>query len=211
MRRPEPCSLLLSVSVLALVSLAHAGNADIVSAARRQVGVTVHYDPAYRKLAYPGGDLPADRGVCTDVIVRALRAARALDLQQQVHEDMAAHWGAYSHQRRWGLSQPDANIDHRRVPNLMTWFKRAGYARPLTRAGADYLPGDIVAWDLGRGVLHIGVVSDRDSVVGVPLVIHNIGAGAREEDILFRFTIIGHYRLRPPGNGASAGAAVAGD
>jgi uncharacterized protein YijF (DUF1287 family) len=133
--------------------------------------------------------------VCTDVIVRALRVARAIDLQQQVHEDIKAHWDAYSHQRRWGLARPDPNIDHRRVPNLMAFFRRAGYATPLTSAAADYLPGDIVAWDLGRGILHIGVVTDRKSVAGAPLAVHNIGSGAREEDILFRFTVIGHYRL----------------
>ena len=129
------------------------------------------------------------------MIVRTLRAARAIDLQRQVHEDVRAHWDAYPHQRRWGLTRPDPNIDHRRVPNLMTYFRRAGYARPLTSAGADYLPGDIVAWDLGRGTLHIGVVTDRKSAEGTPLAVHNIGSGAREEDILFRFTVIGHYRL----------------
>jgi uncharacterized protein YijF (DUF1287 family) len=174
---------------------ARADNQDIVAAARRQVGVTLHYDPAYRQLPYPGGDVPADRGVCTDVIVRALRTARAIDLQRRVHEDIEAHWDSYPNQRRWGLSKPDPNIDHRRVPNLMTFFKRAGFALPLSRAAADYLPGDIVAWDLGRGILHIGIVADLGSAAGTPLVVHNIGSGAREEDILFRFTVIGHYRL----------------
>jgi uncharacterized protein len=180
----------------------HAGNEDIAAAARSQVGVTLHYDPAYRNLAYPLGDVSADRGVCTDVIVRALRTARAIDLQRQVHEDVKAHWSAYPHQRRWGLSKPDPNIDHRRVPNLMTFFDRAGYTVPLTRVAADYLPGDVVAWDLGRGILHIGIVSDKLSAGGTPLVVHNIGAGAREEDILFRFTAIGHYRLPPPAGGS---------
>jgi uncharacterized protein YijF (DUF1287 family) len=133
--------------------------------------------------------------VCTDVVVRALRSARGLDLQRLVHEDMRAHWDAYPHQRRWRLGRPDSNIDHRRVPNLMVYFQRAGYALAPTRAGRDYLPGDIVAWDLGKGILHIGIVSDLMSVTGAPLVVHNIGAGAREEDVLFRFTIIGHYRI----------------
>ncbi len=174
---------------------ARAGNEDIVAAARQQVGVTVRYDPAYRSLAYPGGDVPADRGVCTDVIVRALRTARAIDLQRRVHEDIKANWDAYPHQRRWRLSKPDSNIDHRRVPNLMVYLKRAGYIAPPARAAADYLPGDIVAWDLGRGILHIGIVSDLTSVAGTPLIVHNIGSGAREEDLLFRYTIIGHYRL----------------
>jgi uncharacterized protein YijF (DUF1287 family) len=191
-----------------LPALALAHNPDIVIAARKQVGVTLRYDPAYRSLRYPGGDVPADRGVCTDVIVRALRTARSIDLQQQVHEDMTAYWDAYPHSRKWRLSKPDANIDHRRVPNLMTFFKREGLARPLTSNAANYLPGDIVAWDLGAGILHIGIVSDRDSN-GTPLVIHNIGAGAREEDILFRFTIIGHYRLKALADGAGVATTMA--
>jgi uncharacterized protein YijF (DUF1287 family) len=175
-----------------------AGSADIVDAARSQVGTTVYYDPGYRKLGFPGGDVPADRGVCTDVVVRALRKARAIDLQQRVNEDMKENWDSYPHQARWQQSKPDPNIDHRRVPNLMTYFHRAGQSLPLTRRAVDYLPGDIVAWDLGRGILHIGIVSDTRSGTGTPLVVHNIGAGAREEDILFRYTVIGHYRLPPP-------------
>ena len=187
--------LLATCAVFGFSAFAFAGNQDIAAAARAQVGVTVYYDPAYRKLAYPGGDVPIDRGVCTDVIVRALRSARAIDLQRKVHEDLDAHWDAYPHQRHWGLSKPDASIDHRRVPNLMTYFRRAGYAVPMSGAAADYLPGDIVAWDLGRGILHIGIVAGGASVAGTPLVVHNIGAGVREEDILFRYTIIAHYRL----------------
>jgi uncharacterized protein len=185
----------VACAILGFGAIARAGNQDIVAAARGQIGVTVHYDPAYRRLAYPNGDVSADRGVCTDVVVRALRTARAVDLQRQVHEDLVVHWDSYPHQRRWGLSKPDPNIDHRRVPNLMTFFERAGYAVPRTRAAADYLPGDIVAWDLGRGVLHIGIVAELESAAGTPLVVHNIGAGTREEDILFRYTIIGHYRM----------------
>jgi len=186
------------MAAFCLLPPAFAGNLDIVAGARKQVGVTVIYDPAYRALAYPGGDVPADRGVCTDVIVRALRSARAIDLQQRVHADLAAHWSDYPRAPNRRLARADANIDHRRVPNLMTYFKRAGYAVPISRAASDYLPGDIVAWDLGRGILHVGIVSDRDSAMRVPLVIHNIGAGVREEDILFRFSIIGHYRPPAP-------------
>ncbi len=191
--------------MLWLVAHAQAGNAhnpDIAAAARQQLDVTVHYDPTYRRLAYPGGDVPVDRGVCTDVIVRALRVARAIDLQKQVHEDIAAHFGAYPLKRRWGASKPDPNIDHRRVPNLMRYFERAGYAIAASGNAADYLPGDIVAWDLGRGILHIGIVSDRVAATRAPFIVHNIGAGAREEDILFRYTIVGHYRLPMPGSGA---------
>jgi uncharacterized protein len=117
------------------------------------------------------------------------------DLQRQVHEDIKADWDAYPHQRRWGRARADPNIDHRRVPNLIAFFRRPGYATPLTSAAGGYLPGDIVAWDLDRGILRIGAVTDRKSVAGAPLAVHNIDSGAREEDILFRFTVIGHYRL----------------
>ena len=185
----------LAAFLAASAGPAAARNSDIVDAARKQIGVTLRYDPAYQSLKYPGGDVPAERGVCTDVVVRALRSARGQDLQKLVHEDMKAHWDAYPHPWRWRLSKPDANIDHRRVPNLMTYFTRAGYELKPAREGTGYLPGDIVAWDLGRGVLHIGVISDQASSAGIPLVVHNIGSGAREEDILFRFTIIGQYRL----------------
>lgn len=187
--------LCLTVLLALLPVLSAAGNADIVAAAQAQVGVTRRYDPSYQILKYPGGDVALDRGVCTDVVVRALRSARRLDLQQLLHEDIRAHWDAYPHQRRWRLTRPDPNIDHRRVPNLMVYFQRAGFALKPGRDAASYLPGDIVAWDLGRGILHIGIVSDLESAAGVPLIVHNIGAGAREEDILFRYTIIGQYRL----------------
>jgi uncharacterized protein YijF (DUF1287 family) len=175
-----------------------AGNADISTAAQAQIGVTVRYDPAYRKLRYPGGDVAPEVGVCTDVVVRALRHSRGLDLQRLVHEDLTKNWDAYPHPGRWRLDKPDPNIDHRRVPNLMKYFERAGYARRPTHVAGHYLPGDIVAWDLGRGVLHIGIVGDLKTASGTPLIIHNIGAGTREEDIPFRYTIIGHYRLSPP-------------
>ncbi len=188
--------LLLAASIPAL---ARAGNDDIVAAARAQVGITLRYDPSYQRLRYPGGDVPPERGVCTDVVVRSLRRARNLDLQKLVHEDMKAHWDEYPHPWRWRLGKPDPNIDHRRVPNLMIWFSRAGFAVKPTRAAAGYLPGDIVAWDLGRGILHIGVISDGKAADGTPLVVHNIGAGTQEEDVLFRFTISGQYRLPAPG------------
>ena len=164
----------------------------LVTAAREQVGVTLSYDPAYRRLSYPGGDVPLSTGVCTDVLIRALRQ-QGLDLQEAVHRDMRAHFNLYP--GHWGLSRPDSNIDHRRVPNLMTWFKRQGWALPLSQDAGAYRPGDIVTWDLGRGLTHIGIVSDRRAGNGVPLVLHNIGRGTREEDILFGFKITGHYRF----------------
>jgi uncharacterized protein YijF (DUF1287 family) len=186
---------ILAATLLLFAGAAAADSRDLVRAARQQIGVTVIYDGSYHVLDYPGGDVPMERGVCTDVIVRALRAARSLDLQQLVHEDMSAHFEAYRRHQERDSRAPDASIDHRRVPNLMTWFTRAGYASPVSSHAPDYLPGDVVAWNLGGNILHIGIVSDRRAVNGVPLVIHNIGAGTREEDILFRFAIIGHYRL----------------
>ena len=189
--------LLTLVFLAALAGPVTADNLDLVTAARQQVGVTLRYDPSYQRLGYPGGDVPEQRGVCTDVVVRALRVARGRDLQKLVHEDIRANWDEYPHPWRWKLAKPDPNIDHRRVPNLMTYFRRVGYSVKPARVAAGYLPGDIVAWDLGRGVLHIGVISDQKSVTGAPLVLHNIGAGVREEDILFRYTIIGQYRLPP--------------
>jgi len=155
--------------------------------------VTRTYDPAYVELPYPGGDVPLDRGVCTDVVVRALRT-QGLDLQQAMHEDMRAHFAEYPQQ--WGLTGPNANIDHRRVPNQMHWFQRQGWSRPASTQAADYAAGDIVAWKLNSGPLHIGIVSDRKAAGGTPLVIHNIGNGTQEDDLLFQHAIIGHYRPR---------------
>lgn len=167
--------------------------AKLVTAARSQVGVTVSYDPSYRKLDYPGGDVALKTGVCSDVIIRALRA-QGVDLQQEVHEDMQRHFEAYP--RNWGLTKPDRNIDHRRVPNLMMYFRRQGRALPVTDKAENFAAGDIVAWDLGKGVTHVGIVSDRQGANGTPLIIHNIGRGTQEEDILFEYRIIGHFRLK---------------
>ncbi len=164
-----------------------------MASAKRQIGVTVSYDPAYRELTYPGGDVPMHTGVCSDVIVRALRE-QGIDLQKEVHEDMKRDFAAYP--QKWGLKKPDSNIDHRRVPNLMTYFRRKGYSQSRSEKPSDFDPGDIIAWDLGGGVTHIGIVSDRRSAKGVPLVVHNIGRGTQEEDILFGFRIIGHFRLK---------------
>lgn len=195
--RALPRAVLLCLCLcLALPAWAQAIQAQqLVSAARQQVGVTLGYDPVYRQLAYPGGDVPLATGVCTDVLIRALRA-QGLDLQQAVHEDMRAHFSAYP--QSWGLKRPDRNIDHRRVPNLMTWLRRQGLAQPISQQATDYHPGDIVTWDLGRGLSHIGLVSDRRTAQGVPLILHNIGRGAQEEDILFAFTVTGHYRFARP-------------
>ncbi|MEW6757848.1 MAG: DUF1287 domain-containing protein [Acidobacteriota bacterium] len=164
----------------------------VLSAARSQVGVTTIYDGSYRVLAYPGGDLPAERGVCTDVLIRAFRAAGA-DLQRLVHEDMARAFSAYPN--LWGLAGPDPNIDHRRVPNLAAFFRRQGASVPVTDRPSDYLPGDVVTWRLPSGLPHIGLVSNaRAPGTDRPLVIHNIGQGTREEDVLFAYVLTGHFR-----------------
>lgn len=150
------------------------------------------YDPAYVKLAYPGGDVADDRGVCTDTVIRAFRHA-GVDLQVEVHEDMRDHFGAYP--KMWGLTKPDRNIDHRRVPNLETLFRRKGGARTISKVASDYQAGDIVSWRLtGNGLPHIGVVTRR-SQGGQPLIAHNIGAGTREEPCLFDWPINGWFRF----------------
>ena len=167
----------------------------IVKAARRQVGLTTIYDPAYVVLRYPGGDLPIERGVCSDVVIRALREALKMDLQKLVHEDMSRAFSRYP--RRWGLRRPDRNIDHRRVLNLQTYFERKGYSLGVSREVRDYRPGDIVTCTIGGNLPHIMIVSDSKTRAGAPLVIHNIGRGAMEEDCLFDFPITGHYRVGP--------------
>jgi uncharacterized protein len=163
----------------------------LLQSAYAQVGQTVRYDPAYERIAFPGGDVPLERGVCTDVIVRAYRGI-GVDLQLLVNRDMHAAWGAYP--KLWGLSHPDANIDHRRVQNLEAFFRRHGKALPVSKEAGDYKPGDIVVWHLPDGRPHTGLVSDRQSLSGTPLIVHNIGAGAEVEDTLFGFTIAAHYR-----------------
>jgi uncharacterized protein len=150
------------------------------------------YDPAYVRIPYPMGDVPDDRGVCADTIVRAFRHA-GVDLQQAVHEDMAANFSAYP--KTWGLKRPDSNIDHRRVPNLETFFRRRGGALPVSARAADYRPGDIVSWRLtGTGLPHIGVVT-RQSEAGEPKLAHNIGAGTQIEKVLFNWKIAGWFRF----------------
>ena len=188
----------------------------LTEAAVERTKSRVIYDPAYRKLSYPGGDVPADRGVCSDVIVRSYRAL-GIDLQKLVHEDMRRSFRAYP--KRWGLRRPDRNIDHRRVPNLRTYFKRHGKVMALSANGSDYRPGDLVTWDIAKQfdasdlasrrsssrkrqrfaqTPHIGIVSTKMSADGKrPLIVHNIGWGTRLEDMLFNFRITGHYRFQP--------------
>lgn len=165
---------------------------QLVDSAIDQARVTTGYDPSYVEIQYPGGDVPLETGVCSDVVVRAFRKA-GIDLQKEVHDDMRGAWSVYP--RKWGAARPDPNIDHRRVLNLMTYFDRQGKTLPITTHRDDYLPGDIVTWDLGTGVEHIGIVVNTWSDVARGyLIVHNIGAGARSEDVLFNWKITGHYR-----------------
>jgi uncharacterized protein len=187
-----------SITLLVALSLAAPAFAvvepsRVTEAARDQVGVTLTYDPAYVSLDFPGGDVPRDRGVCTDVVIRALRDGWGIDLQLAVNRDMKAEFSAYP--PLWGLTRTDRNIDHRRVPNLQTLLARIGAEVPLTDGPTPYLPGDIITWTLPGNLAHMGIVSDRRADDGTPLILHNIGAGAQEEDILFTFPMTGHYRI----------------
>lgn len=168
----------------------------LVAAAIERTHHSVRYVSEYIRIPYPGGDVPADTGVCTDEIIRAFRAV-GVDLQKEVHEDMVQNFSAYPN--RWGRTHADANIDHRRVPNLMVFFQRNGESLPITTKAEDYSPGDLVTWDLGRGVPHIGIVVDLKSRSGRCLIVHNIGDGPKIEDVLFDWRITGHYRYLGPG------------
>jgi uncharacterized protein len=169
----------------------------LVAAAIERTNHTVRYDGAYVRIPYPGGDVPADTGVCTDEIIRAYRVV-GVDLQKGVHEDMLTDFGSYPSRRLWRLPGPDASVDHRRVPNLMTFFGRKGETLTIRTRAEDYAAGDLVTWDLGGNVPHIGMVVDRAGANGRRMVVHNIGYGPKMEDVLFRWKIIGHYRYFGP-------------
>ncbi|PYQ31898.1 MAG: DUF1287 domain-containing protein [Acidobacteria bacterium] len=182
----------IALAFLLVALQAHAGTPMqlMIAGAKSQVGITRGYDPTYRSIGYPNGDVPLETGVCSDVVVRAFRRA-GIDLQVLVHEDMKRNFGAYP--RNWSLRAPDTNIDHRRVPNLATFFRRKGRALSVTQRGTDYKPGDIVTWKLSSGVPHIGIVSDVRRGDRY-LMVHNIGGGAQLEDVLFAYEVTGHYR-----------------
>lgn len=196
--RPQPAAICFAA--LAILCFAPKSHADqntqqefltrLVAAARERTSHSVRYDPAYVRIPYPGGDVPANTGVCTDEIVRIYRAL-GIDLQKLVHEDMEHECAAYP--RIGGASGIDPNIDHRRVPNLMVFFARNGKSLPTTTRAEDYAPGDLVAWDLGGHVLHMGIVVDKKSAAGRYMIVHNIGQGPQMEDVLFNWKIIGHY------------------
>lgn len=196
MRKLHWLKLLLLVSVFAVlkpVSAQEAFQLKLAQEAKKLTNDQVTYDPQYFKITYPNGDVPANKGVCTDVIIRAYRKL-GIDLQQLVHEDMKANFGVYP--KNWGLKSTDKNIDHRRVPNLMVFFERKGQKLSVSIDAKDYKPGDIVCWNLGGGITHIGLVSDQlNSDKKRFMIIHNVGAGQVLEDFLFNYKIIGHYRF----------------
>ena len=170
----------------------------LVLAAIERTHHSVRYVSSYVRIPYPGGDVPADTGVCTDEIIRIYRTV-GVDLQKEVHEDMVQNFAAYPHYWHSNTARPDSNIDHRRVPNLMVFFGRNGESLPTSLRAEDYQPGDLVTWDLGGGVPHIGMVVDtRASGSGRKMIVHNIGEGPKMEDVLFRWKITGHYRYFGP-------------
>ncbi|MDH3711051.1 MAG: DUF1287 domain-containing protein [Cyclobacteriaceae bacterium] len=183
---------------LFLVNLGYAQDSrffvQLAQAAFERTQAQVVYDPTYFSIDYPNGDVPADKGVCTDVVIRSYRAL-SIDLQKLVHEDMRVNFLEYPN--LWGLDRPDRNIDHRRVPNLRTFFTRKGASIPVSDSASEYSPGDLVTWDLGSGLKHIGMVTSKKARNGNPLIVHNIGRGPQLEDILFDFKITGHYRYKP--------------
>jgi uncharacterized protein len=197
----------LAASVLVTAQVPSTSRADftrqLVNAAVERSHVHVRYVADYVRIPYPGGDVPADTGVCTDEIIRIYRRV-GIDLQKEVHEDEVGHFSEYPRKWRWLLSQPDTNIDHRRVPNLMVFFRRKGESLPITTSASDYAPGDIVTWDLGGGITHIGMVVDREPLLAKRyMILHNIGHGPQIEDVLFDWKIIGHYRYFGPKQTAS--------
>lgn len=172
--------------------------AKLVAAAIERTNHSVKYVSAYAHLDYPGGDVPADTGVCSDEIIRAYRAV-GVDLQKEVHEDMVKNWSEYPPKAKWHQTHPDSNIDHRRVPNLMIFFSRKGESLPISLRAEDYSPGDIVTWDLGGNIPHIGIlVNVKSAETGRFLIVHNIGEGPKMEDVLFSWKITGHFRYFGP-------------
>lgn len=189
--------LLMASIVFSQNALTASFEKDIVLAAIDQTHHNVRYDGSYFSIAYPNGDVPENVGVCTDVVIRSYRKL-GVDLQVLVHEDMVKNFRLYPSKRLWGLSSTDRNIDHRRVPNLQVFFARHGKTLPVTDQGRDYAPGDIVTWMLQGNLPHIGIVTNKTNRgTGNPLIVHNIGAGPKLEDMLLSYKITGHYRYVP--------------
>lgn len=190
--------LLLGLTLLISLEAANANDFanQLNQAALKRLESKVRYDGRYLKIPYPNGDVPADIGVCTDVVVRSYRQL-GIDLQEKVHIDMKQNFNQYPSKRIWGLNRPDSNIDHRRVPNLQTFFKRKGQLLSISNNPSDYQVGDLVTWMLPGNLPHIGIVSDKKTTAGVPLIVHNIGRGPELSDVLFNYEISGHYRYQP--------------
>lgn len=188
---------LAAILLLPIICFGSSFEEELVSAAKDRTKHHVVYDGSYVSIPYPGGDVPPDRGVCTDVVIRSYRAL-GVDLQVLVHEDITDNFDLYPSKKIWELSKADKNIDHRRVPNLQTFFSRYGTVLPITEDPEDYLPGDLVTWMLPGNLPHIGIVVDEVSTkTGYPLIVHNVGRGPRMEDKLFSYEITGHYRFAP--------------
>jgi len=191
---PHLFYLLLFFSTLTIADQSPNKTTQLIHAAISQTKDGVIYNPTYFKIPYPNGDVPAHYGVCTDVVIRAYRKL-GIDLQEQVHKDIKANFSIYPAKRNWNQNKPDTNIDHRRVPNLQTFFTRKGKKLTVTDNPEDYKPGDLVTWMLGGKLPHIGVVVDQKSEDGKRfLIVHNVGAGPQLEDVLFAYPISGHYR-----------------
>jgi len=169
---------------------------NLVDAANKRTTHIVKYDGSYFSIPYPNGDIPSHLGVCTDVVIRSYRAL-GIDLQRLLHDDISVNFKHYPSQRLWGLRSPDTNIDHRRVPNLQAFFSRHGKSFKISHHAYDYKPGDLVTWRLSNNLPHIGIVSDKKSKEGRPMIVHNIGLGPRLDDVLFAYKITGHYRYKP--------------
>ena len=190
----RPVTFILAFFIFHSTAFGDEMSEALVTAAHERTQQNIIYDPSYRSMEYPMGDVPAHTGVCTDVIIRSYRKL-GIDLQALVHEDMAQNFAAYPDV--WGLSKPDTNIDHRRVPNLQTFFARQNASLPATNDPGDYQPGDVVTWMLPGNLPHTGIVVDKNAPDGVPLIVHNIGHGPKLENIQFSFPISGHYRYFP--------------
>ncbi len=187
-------TLILAVAITFPLNLFAATLNELVKAALERTHHSVKYDGTYHSIKYPGGDVPPNFGVCTDVIIRSYRKL-GIDLQELVHQDMKNNFSKYPSKRIWGLNRPDPNIDHRRVPNLQVFFKRNGKSLRVTNEAQDYAPGDLVTWMLPGNLSHIGIVTDTyNKNNGTPMIVHNIGRGPELEDTLFMYPITGHYR-----------------
>jgi uncharacterized protein YijF (DUF1287 family) len=189
--------LLIGLLLCTQVAFSQNFEIDVVEAALERTNHNVRYDGRYLSIPYPNGDVPENIGVCTDVIVRTYRAI-GTDLQQLVHEDMVANFEAYPSKRIWGLSRTDKNIDHRRVPNLQAFLSRHGEVLAVSNDASDYKAGNIVTWMLPGNLPHIGLITNKISALtGNPMMVHNIGAGPKLDDVLFSYSITGHYRYIP--------------